>query len=149
MTKKDNSIWGSTWERESFWAGVHKPRWKQYVFNVGLAISQFLNVWLGGHPDESISSRLGRAQLDPNASKTAKKAAWAVDKLFGPEHCLRACEVRVYRNQEVFSWSSKTDYPPPPKYHPQFPKDDPRNDLLEFLSEQELEALLATEDGLE
>lgn len=36
---------------------------KQYFYNVGLGLDQFVNVLLLGDPDESLSGRLGRAQL--------------------------------------------------------------------------------------
>lgn len=37
------------------------PKWFQYIFNLGLHMSQGISVILGGDPDESISSRTHKA----------------------------------------------------------------------------------------
>ena len=36
---------------------------RTYLYNLGVVFSQFLSVIVGGHPDESISQRTGRAYL--------------------------------------------------------------------------------------
>ena len=100
------------WEDEKFLLGT-APKHLQYIFNVGLGVSQFINVCLGGDVDESISSRLGRCQLDPEAPKFFKKLANGVDKVFGKNHCLNALESSLSRQKEIWAWSSKTDYPKP------------------------------------
>lgn len=33
---------------------------RQFIFNTFLAFDQLINTFLGGHPDETLSSRLGR-----------------------------------------------------------------------------------------
>lgn len=42
-----------------------------YLFRVVLSLDRFLNALLGGHHLETISGRLGKAELDGN-----KKACW-------------------------------------------------------------------------
>lgn len=129
MKKK---AWGEAFEKESYWAGLQPPL-RQWIWNMGLMLSQCANTVIGGCPDESISSRLGRAQADPDASKWVKTIAEYVDKVFGFEHCRSSAEKSIYIGQEVWSWSKGNDV----KYTPQFSLDDPRNDLREFLSEEE------------
>jgi len=36
---------------------------KQYALNMAMAVDQFVSTVLGGHPDDTVSQRLGRAQL--------------------------------------------------------------------------------------
>jgi len=106
-------IFNGFWEKDEFYYGK-APFVLQYIFNVGLGVSQFLNTLLGGDQDESISSRLARCQLDPNASKNAKKAAAFVDWVFGKNHCINALEFNCTRQKEIIHWSSTVDYPVPP-----------------------------------
>jgi hypothetical protein len=40
---------------------------KTYLKNIFLAVSQVLNVLLGGDPDETLSSRAGKARLNGRA----------------------------------------------------------------------------------
>lgn len=132
----------NSFEKSSYWYGC-APKWKQYVFNVGLLISQCLNGLLLGCIDESISSRLGRCQLDPNAKKWAKKLSYIIDGIFGKDHCINACEgVQTWRAQELWSWSNKWDYPKPPKYISQFPKGHPGDDLHLYLTEEQLKEVV-------
>lgn len=72
---------------------------KEYVFNVAVGLDQLCNTVLGGHPDETISSRCYR-----NSTKYwyAKAARWVLDLLFSPwgdEHCKQAYETELKRSQ--------------------------------------------------
>jgi hypothetical protein len=53
----------------------------QYIFNIFLVIDQSLNALLGGHPDETLSSRLGRSKNKPRY-KWVKYFRIFVDILF-------------------------------------------------------------------
>jgi len=61
----------------------------KYVMNVLIGLDQFANTWTGGYPDETISSRAGKAlKLD----KTwARWLCWGLDKI-DPGHCKDAIE---------------------------------------------------------
>lgn len=37
----------------------------QFLYNIFISIDQLVNTLLLGHPDETLSSRLGRARLEP------------------------------------------------------------------------------------
>lgn len=39
-------------------------RYKRYIWNVLIAIDQFFNTVLGGDPDETMSSRMGKRQRE-------------------------------------------------------------------------------------
>lgn len=64
--------------------------WK-YLKNNLIAIDQAVNTAFGGDPDETISSRLGKAR---NTSRAAAFFADIVDKLFfwDPNHCKKSEE---------------------------------------------------------
>lgn len=108
-------------ENNDFWLGK-APTHLQYMFNVGLGLSQSLNVVLGGDVDESVSSRMGRCQLDPKAPWFTKKAAWFIDYVFGKDHCLNAVERNLSRQKEIWHLSSTTDYPKPADPYIHFPE---------------------------
>jgi hypothetical protein len=75
----------------------------QYVFNVGLSISQCANTVLGGDPDESLSSRLGRGQSE-GLWPVSFALAPAVDLLIGPDHCDRCIEYDERFEKELWTW---------------------------------------------
>lgn len=89
--------------REDFALGKAPPA-AQYVYNLLLHGSQTLSVILGGDPDESVSSRLGKAQ------KAGKK--WArnyacpfVDFITNEkDHCEKAIETDEGQKQ-IWDWS--------------------------------------------
>jgi hypothetical protein len=64
-----------------------------YLINVLVSLDQLLNVLIGGYPDETISSRVGR-----NAA-AGKKWALIAEKVinalfwFDPNHCRDAVEL--------------------------------------------------------
>ena len=113
------SKWEQHWNKEIFHRG-EGPFWQQYFFNIGISLSQMPNTFLFGDCDESISSRLGRCVLDPQAHWIFKKIAAAVDKVFGKDHCVNAVEKNINRKKEIWHWSSTTDYPVPAEYVPHF-----------------------------
>lgn len=69
---------------------------RRYLRNLAIALDQGLNTLLGGDPDETISSRVGRAaQAGKRWGRTAERI---IDRLFiwlgeGPGHCQRSIEV--------------------------------------------------------
>lgn len=81
----------------------------QVGFNMLLAVDQLGNAVLLGDPDETISSRVGRAML-------SKKQKWFVGTLhkfidglfhflFGERnHCINAVEANMQFKKEVWSW---------------------------------------------
>ena len=58
---------------------------KRYLFNLLLALDQFVNAILLGDPDETLSSRCG---------KKHPKAAALIDRIFAwdPRHCAKNAE---------------------------------------------------------
>ena len=99
-------------EDDVYWRGEGRPV-LQYIFNIGLMFSQVANVFLLGDCDETISSRLGRCVLDPNAPTVLKTLAKAVDKVLGDDHCVKCIEPQLTRQKELWHWSSTEDYPKP------------------------------------
>ena len=79
------------------------PRPWQYAYNICLAGSQLTNTLLGGDPDESLSSRLGRAERN-GVAVVKYGVAPVVDVLLGTHHCQESIEDSESRLQEVWSW---------------------------------------------
>lgn len=75
----------------------------QYAYNLGVSGSQFGNTLLGGDPDESLSSRFGRAEADEVAI-VKDGIAPALDLLLGPDHCQQAAEQSQTHTREVWAW---------------------------------------------
>jgi hypothetical protein len=75
----------------------------QYTYNLCLAGSQFSNTVLGGDPDESLSSRFGRAQED-GVVPVRFGLAPVTNVIVGPDHCRRCIEHDERRNKELWSW---------------------------------------------
>jgi hypothetical protein len=75
----------------------------QYAYNLCLAGSQFSNTVLGGDPDESLSSRFGRAEED-GIVPIRYALAPVTNVLVGPDHCRRCIEHEEPRNKELWSW---------------------------------------------
>ncbi len=61
------------------------------------------NAILGGDPDESLSSRFGRAEQD-GVWPVKYVVAPVADALIGPDHCQRSTECQGNRKREVWSW---------------------------------------------
>lgn len=76
----------------------------QYVYNLGVSLSQFGSAVLGGDPDESLSGRTGKA---------SRAGKWwhvhvqepAINRLFkDPKHCFNAIEDDEGA-KELWDWS--------------------------------------------
>ena len=86
----------------------------QYLFNQFLALDQLINTILLGHPDETLSSRLGRT-IDKERYFWVKWLRIFVDFIFWPieeYHChnsIMPLEQQNFRsiNYEVWSWIKK------------------------------------------
>jgi hypothetical protein len=70
----------------------------QYCWNVLLSLDQLLNTVLGGYPDETISSRLGKLKVQRGGQLTwgdwcgvALPLDWILDKI-DPGHSIDAIE---------------------------------------------------------
>lgn len=80
------------------------PMLKQYVYNVGLALSQLVSCLIGGDPDESICSRSARGSL----------AGYPLARYFfepllngimgSPDHCRNSMEPDEDFKKEIWSW---------------------------------------------
>jgi hypothetical protein len=83
---------------------------KQYLYNLGLGLDQFVNVLLLGDPDESLSGRIGRAILSNRPKFWVVPMAHALDwlafNLAGEkDHCLNAIEHEERPHEkELWSW---------------------------------------------
>jgi hypothetical protein len=78
---------------------------KKYILNVLVAIDQLASAIVGGDPDETISSRLGKASRGDYGRFQAYfwlPLMWLVDLVFlpfdGPNHCVRRIEEDEGRN---------------------------------------------------
>ena len=67
----------------------------KYVWNILIAVDQLANTFLGGDPDETISSRAGKVQ---HKSRWAKALCWFLNKL-DTNHCRDAIEEDEGKNQ--------------------------------------------------
>ena len=68
----------------------------RYLLNLLLGLDQLGNVILGGDPDETISSRLGRLATEhggeiPWTRPFSRLAGWALDRI-DADHCREAIE---------------------------------------------------------
>lgn len=61
---------------------------REYVFRVLIGFDQFFNTLIGGYPDETVSSRLGKNR---HKSKTADVICTFLDWI-DPDHCFHAIE---------------------------------------------------------
>ena len=78
----------------------------QYLINLLMAVDQFLSTVLGGHPDDTISQRLGRAHLSGNRGLTDKVRSIIdfVCELFGEkDHCVNSLFGRT-NAKELWNW---------------------------------------------
>jgi hypothetical protein len=63
---------------------------RRYLWNILISIDQLLSAMTGGAPDETVSSRFGKAARD--GSKFGVAGAWVLDKIFGKDHCKESIE---------------------------------------------------------
>lgn len=86
---------------------------KQYYFNILLGIDQFVNILFLGSPDETISSRTGRAYISGKAKWFVYPLKAFVDKaaniLAGQQnHCIDSIEPDIMHvDYELWSWSKE------------------------------------------
>lgn len=77
---------------------------KKYFFNLFVAFDQLANTILAGDPDETISSRIGKAIYRRNSKNPILKA---IDKFLNwiqPDHCKYAIE-EDEGQQELRQWN--------------------------------------------
>jgi len=63
---------------------------KRYFWNVLLGLDQFLSVLTGGDPDETVSSRVGKAAAA--GSLIGQMLEQCLDAVFGAGHCRESIE---------------------------------------------------------
>ena len=87
---------------------------RRYLLNVLVALDQLASAILGGDPDETISSRLGKAVRGDYGRFQAvfwRPVAWLVDLVFlpldGPEHCRRMIEEEEGKHAIDFDWMGR------------------------------------------
>ena len=65
---------------------------KKWFWNVLIGIDQLANAILGGDPDETISSRLGKViARKSETNNLAWLVCWVLDKI-DPDHCRKSIE---------------------------------------------------------
>ena len=75
---------------------------KKWVLNVLIAIDQLFNALLGGDPDETISSRLGKAVARGCRSRLVRFLVWLLDRI-DPGHTRDAVE-KDEGKREIWRW---------------------------------------------
>lgn len=63
---------------------------KRYFHNILVSLDQFFNTVFGGDPDETVSSRLGKAERA--GSRRAHIACAIIGLFLGHDHCHEAIE---------------------------------------------------------
>jgi len=63
---------------------------RRYFWNVLLGLDQFLSVLTGGDPDETVSSRVGKAAA--SGSRMGRVFECCLDAVFGAGHCRNSIE---------------------------------------------------------
>jgi hypothetical protein len=63
---------------------------KRYIWNVLIAIDQFFNAVLGGDPDETMSSRMGKRVLRKDCRFC--KLICGILNVFEKDHCFKSIE---------------------------------------------------------
>lgn len=82
------------------------PKLLQYFWNIGVHLSQTISVLLGGDPDETTSSRCGKA-AESGRKFFKYRLCPLIDFLLGePGHCLKAIE-RDEGRKQVWDWTKK------------------------------------------
>jgi len=74
---------------------------KRYFWNVLLGLDQFLSVLTGGDPDETVSSRVGKAATA--GSRIGMALEWCLDGVFGTGHCRESIEADEGK-EKVAQW---------------------------------------------
>ena len=81
-------------------------------FNMLLSVDQFGNAVLLGDPDETISSRTGRAIMSDHPNWVAVVMQRLVDKMFHillgeRNHCINAVESNCRYEKEIWNWINR------------------------------------------
>ena len=80
------------------------PKCQQYIYNFGVMISQVFSTLLGGDPDETISSRCGKASIAGNLF-IKDFVEPLINWIFQDDkHCFRSIEPNV-GSKTVWDWS--------------------------------------------
>ena len=64
---------------------------RRYIWNLLIAVDQFFNAAFGGDPDETISSRLGKAHRNGTCNWFQKRLCDLLDWI-DPNHCIDSIE---------------------------------------------------------
>lgn len=72
-------------------------RLARYSWNILLGLDQFLSVLTGGDPDETVSSRAGKAAAA--GSRLGRLLEIGLDAVFGAGHCRMSIEVDEGNNR--------------------------------------------------
>lgn len=72
---------------------------KQYIFNLLIGMDQALNVILAGEPDETLSARAYRADMDNKIFGRLFRPLIDLLFWFEPCHCLSAYKSEISRKQ--------------------------------------------------
>lgn len=83
----------------------------QYLINLTMAFDQFLSTVLGGHPDDTVSQRLGRAKVAGYTHTEPLRIA--IDFIFymllgEDNHCLRSLSGKSMA-KEIWNWGGSRD----------------------------------------
>jgi len=81
-----------------------------YLYNIIIAVSQLVNAALGGQPDETLSSRMGRVKRShggsfPSHMKLARFLDWFLDKI-DKDHFWTSIKEPT-RERELWDWEKK------------------------------------------
>lgn len=63
---------------------------RKYLFNILIGVDQLANTFIGGDPDETISSRAGKL-VAKNECKLCKVLCWLLNKI-DSNHCANSIE---------------------------------------------------------
>jgi len=63
---------------------------KRYFWNILIWLDQGISVLTGGAPDETVSSRVGKAAA--SGSRIGQALEWCLDSVFGKGHCRESIE---------------------------------------------------------
>lgn len=80
----------------------------QYLYNIMVSLSRFISVLLGGHPNESISDRLGECAITCPEKQPFKSMRFCVDALLyliagEKDHCLNSINGEP-KAKELWRW---------------------------------------------
>jgi hypothetical protein len=80
------------------------PKPLQYIYNLGVCFSRVLSTFLGGDPDETLSSRTGKA-IVANKWFAVNVLGPFIDTIFFDKgHCLKSIELDE-GSKQIWDWS--------------------------------------------